>query len=798
MQAAGAEEAGLLRTGRRDNSVEALSAASSVSQGRPAVASRRCMFGLLSCAALAVSGKLFHWQAIFEAREGEEDDRGAGAAAEGIDGVSLDLWDSDAHLVSWEAAHARALRVVAELTAQQTYRLLRGSGGAFVGNTLAIPEHGIPSLKMQDAGNGFRMTEPGLQGTTTQWPCNLALASTWDEALVHSVAAAIGAEFRGKGANVLLGPGVNVHRTALGGRNFEYLSGEDPYLGARLTETYIRAVQGQGVMAVVKHFAFNEQETNRMIESSSVDRRTAWELYYPPFEAAVRAGAGAVMCAYNKVNGTPACGSAELLRRDLKAGMGFRGFVMSDWGATHASNSVTQGLDMEMPTGQFLTDSALNQAGNHWAVNEAANRVLAAIYHVGLDVRPGCVEPCLKELRSNQRTRAHVELARRAATMSVTLLKNDGTLPLNPSRVRTIAVLGVASNVREDAHMDMWKGSVYAGGGSGHVISPHEVTPLQGIKERAAEAGVRVLHYAGSNHTYAKLVAARAEVAIVVGGAHASEGSDRQILFMAWNAESLIKMVATIRPVVVLTETPGPILTPWRSKAAAVLNLFHGGEQTGKAWASVLFGDVSPAGKLPVTFPASEMDTIWPSGKPVVRYTEKLSTGYRSSHVKAAYAFGHGLSYTTFAYASPKVETSGKCTGVLCIVMSVRNDGNRYSGAEVVQAYLRFPQAAAEPAQVLRGFSRTPVLSPGQSVEVRLVFAGRDLSFFRVGVGWVRPCSLQVHLGSSNVDIRHEISLKFRKHGSANCAVVDRWTSKEAEVKKSLFDHLSLKAFFRR
>ena len=229
--------------------------------------------------------------------------------------------------------------MVGKLNETETYSLVRGfwantssSGsdpipGYYVGNTDPIRRLGIPALKMQDSHNGFRATDSGELGTTTQWPCVLAMASSWDLALVSRVASAIGREFRGKGANVMLGPAVNVQRTARGGRNFEYLSGEDPYLGARLAETFVKSVQGEGVMTVVKHFAFNEQETNREQVDASVDQRTAWELYYPPFEAAIKAGAGAMMCAYNRVNGTYACENDAILRHDLKSSMGFQGFV---------------------------------------------------------------------------------------------------------------------------------------------------------------------------------------------------------------------------------------------------------------------------------------------------------------------------------------------------------------------------------------------------------------------------------------------------------------------------------------
>ena len=242
--------------------------------------------------------------------------------------------------LTWDDAHAAAARTVANLTKAEIAGLLRGTGWRgiipelpgplekwhYIGNLPGAP--GVPALAMQDASAGFRTFFPESIGTVTAWPSMLALAATWDEALVERVAAAIGAEFAAKGANVVLGPGLNVHRSPLGGRNWEYLSGEDPVLGARLAARYVKGVQSQNVLAVMKHFAFNQQETERASVSSDVAEKVAFELYYPPFKAAVDAGVGAVMCAYNKANGTKSCGNSDLLQRDLRGRLGFRGFVM--------------------------------------------------------------------------------------------------------------------------------------------------------------------------------------------------------------------------------------------------------------------------------------------------------------------------------------------------------------------------------------------------------------------------------------------------------------------------------------
>lgn len=714
-------------------------------------------------------------------------------------------------LLPWRTAILKAKSVEARLTGKERYGLLHGIGfltvGHWVGATKGIPRLGIPALKLQDSSNGFRPTAPGEMGTTTSWPSSLALASAWDESVVSATARAIAIEFKGKGANVLLGPGVNVHRTAYGGRNFEYLSGEDPYLGGRLAAAYVKAVQSEGVMAVVKHFAFNEQETNRNWGNVVVSERAAWELYYPPFEAAINAGAAAIMCAYNQVNGEFACGNSNLLLRDLKEKMGFKGFVMSDWEAAHGINDLSSGLDMEQPSGKHFDEEVLGNM-SQVPIREAARRVLASIYHLRLDQFPGCALPCSGARSSNVRTRAHLKLAREAATAGVVLLKNDGVLPLSRDHVRTLAVLGTAASAQDT--LNTWgPGSAYSGGGSGHVPAPHVVTPLQGIKERAHAAGITVLD--DSTHVEeereeddgdgaqssgamaeldmggpedsdapreetpreekprrrrskpldglarAKKIAEKADVVIVVGSATTTESKDRQSLSLDAGADDLVHRIAGFRPTVVLMEVPGAVLTPWRVKASAIACLFMGGEETGRAWASVIFGDVSPTGKLAVTLPVSEHDTIRP-GNPDAYYTEELMTSYRSLKMKAAYPFGHGLTFTQFELGVPATVTDN-CTGAACIQVTVTNVGER-AGSEVVQAYLVFDPHVKEPNQSLRGFQRTRLLEPGEREVLRFQFTVRDVSTYTEGHGWRQQEWAVVRLGTSSQDIRHLMPLR--------------------------------------
>eukprot|EP00928_Gymnodinium_smaydae_P092142 TRINITY_DN75953_c0_g1_i1.p1 TRINITY_DN75953_c0_g1~~TRINITY_DN75953_c0_g1_i1.p1 ORF type:complete len:731 (-),score=98.44 TRINITY_DN75953_c0_g1_i1:312-2504(-) len=693
--------------------------------------------------------------------------------------------------LSWKEARKKAAHVVSQMTDAELLQLVRGSHfkggwpgpepGYFTGSVDPIPRLGIPALKMADAGNGFRPTDPGEDGTTTCWPSLLALASTWDSQTVMDVAAAIGAEFVGKGANVILGPSVNVHRVARNGRNFEYLSGEDPHLGAVLTSAYVLGVQSRGVMAVAKHFAFNEQETDRHSENSEVDDRVAWELYYPPFQAAVDAGVGAVMASYNLVNGTHATESAALLQRDLKNKMGFEGFVMSDWLATYSADAISNGLDQEMPGtlppgapfNVSFTNESLSQPQRRPHMKEAATRILSSVYRIGLDKRPGCIPPHCVERATDQTSQSHRALARKAAIQALVMLKNDGILPLNASRARKLLVLGQAA----------FSTKYYAGGGSGQVPPKSPKTPYEFIRDRGSAMGMSVSmpRDLGDARGLQQAVL-DSDVVLVVGGAFAGEGEDRTSLSLDAYDDDLIMFAASERPTVVMLMSPGAVATPWRDNASAILNLFFGGEQAGAAAAAVIFGDASPLGKLPISFPASEADQINP-GKDAVPYSERLFTSYRSPTLQAAYAFGHGLSYSRFEFSTPKRLTSSdtRCTSAglrTCIALSVRNVGGRH-GSEVVQAYLELfagrgamlaalnasealsaeaAEAAATPARMLRGFRRTRDLAPGEAQEVVLPFSKKDFSIYRVGIGWIEPDGKKrIHIGASSVDIRHVV-----------------------------------------
>jgi len=528
-------------------------------------------------------------------------------------------------------------------------------------------------------------------------------------------------------------------------------------------------------MAVAKHFAYNEQETDRFNQSSDVDDRTAWELYYPPFEATVEAGVASVMCSYNRVNGTHACENESLLRRDLKGRLGFRGFVMSDWWALHAPAS-DRGVDQEMPgipqddPEPWLSHNRLEASEGTSPSErhlEPALRILAAMHRLRLTERPSCTpgRGCSEALRSNQRSPQHDALAREAAASSVVLLKNSGVLPLpEAGGTSTLALIGGALSAeslwgQDPVHRMMPAKDYYMGGGSGHcgVLPEQLVTPLTALTQRAERSGWKVSASPSNNLTEALAAAQGADVAIVVVAASSIETLDRDTLTLDDGADELINALRKEgRRTIVLVQAPGTFLSPWRDTVDAVAALFLGGEQTGSAWADVVFGDRSPAGKLPIMLPKSASSTIDPSDEPSAVYSEGVFTSYRAKDApsQSAFPFGHGLSYTVFAYGTVTRTPSEACPApaVLCVRIDVRNAGSR-SGSEVAQAYVAFPQQDDAPRLVLRGFHRTAELRPGDSEVVVFSFSARDLSVYRHG-DWKLQHSVSVHIGSSSADLR--------------------------------------------
>lgn len=688
-------------------------------------------------------------------------------------------------------AQDRTHELMAKLSRTEKYGFVRGLAwtsrggpqeGFNVGNANVMAVQGIPSLNMNDNGNGFRVLDKESSDKVTGWPCALAVASTWSEDLIENWGRALGKEFRSKGANVLLGPGLNVHRTPRGGRNAEYIPGESPYLGSRLAGPYVRGVQSQSVLAVMKHFVANGQETLRMSSSSDMSRRTLWEVYYPPFQAAIDAGVAAVMCGYNKVNGVYSCENEQILVKDLRDRMKFDGWVMSDWFASH-SFSAAQGLDQEMPGGfgptgtplslaNYFTDSHLDTLSDA-KLDSMVRPMLAKMITYGLLDNPVCAPPnCTAEREVLTATPAAKDFARELAAFSVLLLKNERqVLPFHGNGMR-ISVLGSACGQRPNLDRlmgDILQGSYYTIGGSGRVLGGEVVTILDGIRAKCEEVGCEVLAVGDDDVPAAARAAAAADVAVACAGATSSEFSDRDDLSVD-QERFLVELAASVQnPLVTVTLTPGAIVMPWINDVDGALNLFFGGTETGHAIADVLFGDVNPAAKSPVTFPKAVADMTVPCQDVRCEYSEGLAVGWQGMDgIDVTFPFGHGLSYTTFEYSSLGLhvvvdrQTAGDLPGgcaqaLVCMTVHITNSGNR-SGVEVAQLYLGFPQEAGEPPKVLRGFMRTTPLAPGLAASVSFGLAKRDLQVFdETTEDWRLPeGAFAVWIGSSSRDLRLE------------------------------------------
>lgn len=729
----------------------------------------------------------------------------------------------------WGAdASAAAAALVIEMTLEEALRLVQGVGwqgydvgpGWYGGNVLGVPRLELPGLHMQDASQGYRtMFEPQV-GTVTAWPSLLALASTWDVSLSAAYGRYIGAEFRSKGATVLLGPSLNVHRVPRGGRNAEYLSGEEPGLGAAMASALVGGVQSTGVVAVAKHFALNQQETDRDSTDVYVDERALWEVYYPPFAAAVEAGVASVMCSYNKINGSHACGARGLLLRDLRGRMGFEGWVMSDWWAVHETEAAAEGVDQNMPgnDGYFSREAlaGLEQAAGDTPIDETgglpaaapappaapaamgeaglpyglvgrmAFRVVRGAMRVGAYDGLGCHVGCdcgPVMMSAVATSAAHRDAARGIAAASVVLLKNEPPRPgaARPLPLRHgahVALLGSACDAPAAyavaSRRSYWAaGDYYVVGGSGRVLFNTSAS----VKAGLAAGGVTVSFYDGDDPVQAAEMMSGATLAIACGGAIAQESWDRPHLRLDQDSflTSLVSATADRRaagvlpPLLVAAMAPGAITADWSPNADAALIVFLGGEATGGAIADVLTGAVNPSARLPVTIPVDETDTVAPCRELRCEYTEGLHVGWRALHGRPVrFAFGHGLSYTSFVYAweqppalahapsgIPLSASAAALTApALNLSVSVTNTGG-VPGADVVQLYLRFPAEAGEPELVLRGFVKTRVLAPAKTETVVFVLSRRDLSTWWPGVGWtVARGRVGVVLAASSRDER--------------------------------------------
>lgn len=626
------------------------------------------------------------------------------------------------------------------------------------------PVAGVPSMVLTDGPHGVRRQNGeadnlGLNGSlpATCFPPGTALGSSWDPELVKEVGQALGREARSLAVNVLLGPAINIKRSPLCGRNFEYLS-EDPLVSGVLGAAWVHGVQSQGVGTSVKHFAANNQETDRMRVSSDVDERTLREIYLPAFERVVRdSQPTTVMCSYNRINGTYASENAWLLTDVLRNEWGFDGAVISDWGAV--SNRVAAlkaGLDLEMPGTDGATVAEIISAVGDGTL-DAAYVDVSAVRMAALQQRTA--------LDGEEQTAfdgdAHHALARRAAAASIVLLRNQNrTLPI--LRGTTVAVLGEFAEKPR-----------YQGGGSSHVNATKVDIPLEELR---AALGADRVHYApGYGEASAESTAAllreeavdlarHADVSIVFVGLEEreeSEGFDRSHIDLPADHVALIQAVAAVstRTVVVLSNGGVVTLEPWHDDVDAIIEGWALGQAGGGALADVLTGHTNPSGRLAETIPYRLNDTAsfvnFPGEAGHVRYGEGVLVGYRyheTVDVPARYAFGHGLSYTTFSYSALTAAAVG--TDQARVQVTVTNSGNT-AGADVVQIYVAAPEGPVRtPVRELRAFQKV-ALEAGESRTLSFELDRRAFAYYDIiDSRWaVTPGEYSVELGRSAHDI---------------------------------------------
>ncbi len=659
--------------------------------------------------------------------------------------------------------------------------------GASAWTTKPIERLGIPEMTVSDGPHGVRrvpdihaMGEQSLPATC--FPTGSCLASTWDVALLQRLGSALAEECLALDVDVLLGPGVNMKRSPLGGRNFEYFS-EDPYLAGELAVGYITGVQSRGVGVSVKHYAVNNQEFQRFTISAELDERTLREIYLPAFEMAVKRGhPWTVMCAYNKVNGTFASEHRELLTEILKNEWGFQGLVFSDWGAVRDRVAALRaGVDVEMPGPEDRSIGAVVAAIQsdeltESVLDESVRRILHIVLKANETPKTGSVD-----------VDAHDELARAIAADGIVLLKNDGTLPLNG--LQSIAVIGRSA-----------RNPYIQGGGSSRINPTRVAVPLEELRRRAGTTDLTYAEGYPDDASFrqdlideAARVAGSADAALLFVALPAfkeSEGYDRQDLDLTQQQTALIQAVAEVQPksVVVLNNGAPIAMSDWISSVSAVLEGWMMGQAGGAALADVLFGHTNPSGKLAETFPVKLVDTPTYTGFPgeagEVRYGEGLFIGYRyyeAKEVPVLFPFGHGLSYTTFDYSNARVsaERFRDVDGVT-VSIDVTNTGS-HTGKEAVQVYVRDRESSLRrPEKELKGFAKVE-LQPGETKSISIPLDFRAFAFYHPQYGrWITEDGEFVLLiGASSADIRAHKEVTLEATGTLPCVLNRESTLRE-------------------
>lgn len=683
-------------------------------------------------------------------------------------------------------------------------------------SSAGVPRLGIPEFWMTDGPHGVRpevlWDEWDQAGWTNDscvaFPALTCLAATWNPEMSLLYGQSIGEEARYRNKTVLLGPGVNIYRTPLNGRNFEYM-GEDPYLSAHMVVPYIQGVQQNGVAACVKHFALNNHEVNRHTTNVIVDDRALYEIYLPAFKAAVQEGkAWTIMGSYNLYKGQHCCHNQYLLNDILKGEWGFDGVVISDWGGAHDTDqAITNGLDMEFGSWtNGLSNGASNAYDNYYLAMPYLQRIQEG--KVGTKELDDKVRRILRlAFRTTMNTSRpwgailspeHYEAARRIGEEGIVLLQNEGgLLPINLDKAKKIAVIG------ENAIKMMT-----VGGGSSSLKVQREISPLDGIRQRVGNQ-VEVVYARGyvgdasgeyngvvtgqnlkDDRTPDELiaeavkVAADADYVIFIGGLNKSanqdcEDTDRAGLGLPYGQDDVIQALAKVnRNLIVVNISGNAVAMPWVKEVPAIVQDWYLGSEAGSALAAVLVGDVNPSGKLPFTFPVKlEDNAAYALGEYTgvrsdtvinIKYNESIFVGYRwadkQKKSKPLFAFGHGLSYTTFEYGKPVADAKTMSPdGKLTVKVTVKNTGSR-EGQEVVQLYIADKKSSLpRPLKELKGFKKIK-LTPGESKEVSFVIDKEALSFFDdTKHAWIaEPGKFEAIIAASAADVKGVVPFELK------------------------------------
>jgi beta-glucosidase len=651
--------------------------------------------------------------------------------------------------------------LIARMTLEEKAALCTG---ASAWTTTPVERLGIPELTCSDGPHGVRrqpdVHEMGAKSLpATCFPTASCLASTWDVNLASRMGEALAEECIAQNVDVLLGPGVNMKRSPLGGRNFEYFS-EDPFLAGEMAASLINGMQSRGVGASLKHFAVNNQEFQRFSISAEVDERTLREIYLPAFEKAVKqAKPWTVMCSYNKVNGTFASEHYHLLTEILKNEWGFEGLVVSDWGAVRDRVAALKGgLDWEMPGPQERRVKAVVEAIRSGELDEAildesVRRILNIVFKAKETPKQGTFD-----------VDAHHQLAQQISAEGMVLLKNNGLLPLKGQQ--HIAVIGRAA---ENAH--------FQGGGSSHINPTRVSIPFRELQSRAGNAELTYAEGYPVDDTFSQEMidqavhlAQSANVAVLyiaLPTFKESEGYDRPDLDLTKQQVALIQAVAKVQPntVVVLNNGAPVAMNSWIGDVTAVLEAWMMGQAGGGAIADVLFGRINPSGKLAETFPIKLTDTPahlnWPGGAGRVQYGEGLFIGYRyydAREIPVQFPFGFGLSYTTFTYSNPHLsaETFKDVDG-LTVSVDITNSGSM-PGKEIVQVYVHDRKSGlVRPQKELKGFVKVE-LQPGETRTVSIPLDFRAFAYFHPKhKQWITETGeFDILIAASAADIRHK------------------------------------------